>query len=280
MTRTVADAAALLSVLAGADRRDPAAASDQIHVEKDYTKFLNPNGLKGARIGVVRKYAGFSIEVDRLFDEAIAAIKHAGAEVIDPVEIPTIGKFDDAELQVLLFDFKDDLNHYLAWLGSNTQVHNIKEVIEFNESHRAQEMPYFGQDLIVQAEAKGPLTSPDYQKALQQCRQQSRAEGIDAALAKHKLDALIAPTGSPAWTTDLVNGDHTVGGSSTLAAVAGYPNINVPMGFVFGLPVGISFFGRAWSEGKLIQLAYAYEQLTKARKTPAFLTSANLKASS
>jgi len=183
-------------------------------------------------------------------------------------------------LVVLLFDFKDDLNRYLTWLGTNTKVHNMKEVIEFNERHRAQEMPYFGQDLMVKAEAKGPLTSPDYRKALQQCRRQSRTEGIDAAMAKHKLDALIAPTGSPAWTTDLVNGDHTVGGSSTLAAVAGYPNINVPMGFVFGLPVGISFFGRAWSEGKLIQLAYAYEQLTKARRAPAFLPSANLKVSS
>ena len=279
MTRTVADAAALLSVLAGVDSHDAATAAAKPHVEKDYTKFLDPNGLKGARIGVVRKYAGFSIEVDRLLDEAIAAMKHAGGEVIDPVVIPTIGKFDDAELQVLLFEFKDDLNKYLAWLGKDTQVHSIKEVIEFNENHRAQELPYFGQDLMVQAEAKGPLTSAEYLKALKQCRQQSRAEGIDAAMEKFKLDALVAPTGSPAWTTDLVNGDHTVGGSSTLAAVAGYPNINVPMGFVFGLPAGVSFFGRAWSEGKLIQLAYAYEQLSKARKPPTFLPTANLKTS-
>jgi amidase len=278
MARTLADAAALLSVLAGVDPRDPATAAAPPHVAKDYTKFLDPNGLKGARIGVVRKYAGFSIDVDRLFDEAIAAMKHAGAELIDPVVIPTIGKFDDAELQVLLFEFKHDLNRYLAWLGTNTQVHNIKQVIQFNDTNAAQEMPYFGQDLMVQAEAKGPLTSTEYLKALKQCRRQSRTEGIDAAMAKYKLHALIAPTGSPAWTTDLVNGDHTVGGSSTLAAVAGYPNINVPMGFVFGLPVGISFFGRAWSEAKLIQLAYAFEQMTTARKRPAFLPTANLKA--
>jgi amidase len=276
MTRTVADAAALLSVLAGVDPRDPATAAAQGHIEADYTKFLDASGLRGARIGVVRKYAGFSSDVDQLFDEAIAAMKRSGAEVVDPVEIPTIGKFDDAEMQVLLYEFKADLNGYLAWLGNKTSVHSLQEVIAFDDSHREQEMPYFGQDLMLLAEAKGSLTSPEYVKALEQCRQQSRAEGIDAAMDKYKLDALIAPSGSPAWTTDLVNGDHTVGGSSSLAAVAGYPNINVPMGFLFGLPVGISFFARAWSEPKLIKLAYAYEQLAKARKPPAFLPTADL----
>lgn len=276
MTRTVADAAALLSVLAGIDPRDSATAAAQGHIEADYTTFLDPSGLRGARIGVVRKYAGFSIEVDRLFDEAIAAMKHAGAEVIDPVEVPTIGKFDDAELQVMLYEFKAGLNDYFAWLGPKTAALTLKDVITFNDSHCEQEMPYFGQDLMLQAETKGPLTSPEYVKAFEQCRQQSRAEGIDAAMDKFKLGALIAPTGSPAWTTDLVNGDHSPGGSSSLAAVAGYPNINVPMGFVFGLPVGVSFFGRAWSEPKLIAIAYAYEQLTKARKSPAFLPTADL----
>lgn len=276
MTRTVADAAALLSVLAGVDPRDPATTAAQGHIEADYTKFLDASGLRGARIGVVRKYAGFSSDVDRLFDEAIAAMKRSGAEVVDPVEIPTIGKFDDAEMQVLLYEFKADLNSYLAWLGNKTSVHSLQEVIAFNDSHREQEMPYFGQDLMLLAQAKGSLTSPEYVKALEQCRQQSRAEGIEAAMDKYKLDALIAPSGAPAWTTDLVNGDHTVGGSSSLAAVAGYPNINVPMGFLFGLPVGISFFGRAWSEPKLIKLAYAYEQLAKARKPPAFPPTADL----
>jgi len=276
MTRTVADAAALLSVLAGVDSQDPATAAAGEHIQLDYTKFLDKNGLRGARIGVVRKYAGFNTDVDSLFDEAIEAMKHAGAEVVDPVEIPTIGKFDDAELLVLLYEFKDDLNRYLAWLGASTQVHSMKDVIKFNDDHRDQEMPYFGQDLMLQSEAKGPLTSPEYLKALNDCRRQSRTEGIDAAMDKFKLDALIAPTGGPAWTTDLLNGDHTVGGSSTLAAVAGYPNINVPMGFTFGMPVGVSFFGRAWSEPVLIKLAYAYEQLTNARKLPNFSPSADL----
>ena len=276
MARSVADAAALLSSLGGVDANDPSTAAAKGHIEPDYTKFLDPNGLRGTRIGVVRKYAGFSPEVDRLFDEAIAAMKHAGAEIVDPVEIPSIGKFDHDELQVMLFEFKADLNRYLAWLGPGTPVKTLKDVIAFNDEHREQSMPFFGQDLMLRAEAKGPLTSPEYVKALENCRRSSRAEGIDAAMNKFKLDALIAPTGSPAWTTDLVNGDHTVGGSSTLAAVAGYPNINVPMGEVFGLPVGVSFFGRAWSEAKLVRVAYAYEQMTKARKPPAFLATANL----
>ncbi|HEY4900761.1 MAG TPA: amidase [Terriglobales bacterium] len=280
MTRTVADAAALLSILTGVDGRDPATAAATGHIEPDYTKFLDKDGLRGARIGVVRKYAGFNTDVDSLFDEAIGAMKHAGAEIIDPAEIPTIGKFDDAELLVLLYEFKDDLNRYLAWLGASTQVHTMKDVIEFNDDHRDQEMPYFGQDLMVQSEAKGPLTTPEYVKALDDCRRQSRTEGIDAVMDKFKLNALIAPTGGPAWTTDLLNGDHTVGGSSTLAAVAGYPNINVPMGFTFGMPVGISFFGRAWSEPTLIRLAYAYEQLTNARKPPSFLPVADLSLNS
>lgn len=276
MTRSVADAAALLSVLAGIDPQDPASVAAQGHIASDYTQFLDAGGLRGARIGVVRKYAGFNADVDRLLDDAIAAMKHAGAEVVDPVEIPTIGKFDDAELQVLLFEFKGDLNRYLAWLGASTQVHTLADIIKFNDAHREQEMPYFGQDLLLQSEAKGPLTTPEYLKALDDCRRQSRTEGIDAAMDKSKLDALIAPTGGPAWTTDLLNGDHTVGGSSTLAAVAGYPNINVPMGFTFGMPVGLSFFGRAWSEPTLIRLAYAYEQLTNARKPPKFLPAADL----
>ena len=276
MTRSVADAAALLSVLAGVDPGDAATTAARGQIAPDYTKFLDAKGLRGARIGVVRKYAGFNTDVDNLFGEAIGAMKRAGAEVVDPVEIPTIGKFDDAELQVLFYEFKDDLNRYLAWLGTNTQVHTMKEVIKFNDDHREQEMPYFGQDLMLQSEAKGPLTTPEYLKALDDCRRQSRTEGIDAAMDKFKLDALIAPTGGPAWTTDLLNGDHTVGGSSTLAAVAGYPNINVPMGFSFGMPVGISFFGRAWSEPMLIKLAYAYEQFANARKPPNFLPIADL----
>ncbi len=276
MGRTVADAAALLSLLAGVDPADAATAGARGHIENDYTRFLDPKGLRGAKIGVVRKYAGFDRSVDHLFDDAIAAMKSLGAQIIDPVEIATIGKFDDAENQVLQFEFKADLNNYLAGLGPNAPVHSLKEIIEFNEKYYDQELPYFGQEIMLQSEARGPLTDPAYQKALADCRRMSRAEGIDMAMDKLQLDALIAPTGSAAWTTDLINGDHTVGGSSSLAAVAGYPNINVPMGSIFGLPVGISFFGRAWSEATLIKLAYAYEQATRLRKPPNFLPTANL----
>jgi amidase len=276
IARTVADAAALLTALAGIDENDEATAASRGHFEVDYTKFLNPSGLNGARLGVIRKLAGFNRHVDRVFEEALAALKHAGAEIIDPVEITTIGKVDAPEFQVLHFEFKADLNKYLAWLGPNTQVHTLKEVIEFNERNAAREMPYFGQELMQKSEAKGDLLSADYQKALADCRRLSRAEGIDSAMEKHKLDALVAPTHSPAWPTDFINGDHFSGGSSTLPAVAGYPHITVPMGEVFGLPVGISFFGRAWSEATLIKLAHAFERTTKARKPPRFLASAQI----
>jgi amidase len=201
----------------------------------------------------------------------IAAMKSAGAEVIDPVEIPSIGKFDATEMQVLLYEFKADLDTYLGALGPDAQVHSLKDVIDFDDKHAREELPYFGQDIMIDAEKKGPLSTPEYKKALEHNHRLTQKDGIDAAMGKHKLDALIAPTAGPAWTTDLVNGDHSVGGSSSLPAVAGYPNINVPAGFIFGLPVGISFFGRAWSEPTLIKIAYAFEQLTKARKPPQFL---------
>ena len=204
-------------------------------------------------------------------------MKQAGAEIIDPVEVPTIGKFDDAEMQVLLYEFKADLNNYLAGLAESP-VRTLKEVIAFNEKQRTTEMRFFGQELLLQSDAKGPLTSPEYQKNLADCRRMSRKEGIDAVMNKHKLDALIAPTGNPAWPTDLINGDHFTGSSTSLAAVAGYPNINVPCGDIYGLPVGLSFFGRAWSEPTLIKIAYAYEQLTKFRKAPRFLPSVVLEA--
>ena len=276
MARTVADAAALLGAIAGTDPGDAATDAARVKIESDYTRFLDRNGLHGARLGVVRKYAGFDRNVDRMFEQAITAMKQAGAEIVDPAEIPTIGKFDDAENQVLQFEFKADLNNYLAWLGPNAPVHSLKEIIEFNDKHYDQELPYFGQEIMLHSEARGPLTSPDYLKALGDCRRMSRTEGIDAVMDKLKLDALIAPTGSAAWNTDLINGDHTVGGSSTLAAVAGYPNINIPMGWIFGLPVGISFFGRAWSEPTLIKFAYAYEHISRARKPPRFLPTADL----
>ena len=256
MARTVADAAILLGALTGAD----------------YTKSLDPNGLRGARIGVARdKFFGFSEETDRVMEAAIAEMKRRGAEIVDPADIPTAGKFDDSESEVLSYEFKNDLNLYLGALGPKAPVHSLADVVAFNESHRDREMPYFGQDLMIKAQAKGPLTSKEYLDALEKDHRLSRTEGIDAAMSKHRLDALVAPTAGPAWCTDLINGDHDPGGSSTPAAVAGYPNINVPAGYAFGLPVGISFFGAANSEALLIKLAYAFEQATRHRRAPKFL---------
>jgi amidase len=245
-------------------------------VFSDYTQFLDPNGLKKTRVGVVRKFFGFNERVDKLLNETLDVMKQQGAVIVDPADIPTIGKFDDSEFEVLLFEFKADLNVYLKKLGPKAAVKSLKELIEFNEKNKEKEMPYFGQEIFLKAEEKGPLTSPDYKKALAKNLRLSRKEGIDAVMNKHKLDALVAPTGGPAWTTDLANGDLFTGGSSTPAAVAGYPNINVPAGFIFGLPVGISFFGRAWSEPILIKLAYAFERVTKHRKPPQFLPTAEL----
>jgi amidase len=274
MARTVRDVAILLGAMAGADQEDSAIAASindgQRKQSPDYTKFLDPAGLKGARLGVVRKYFGLSDAVDQLMEKVIGEMKRAGAEVVDPADIPTSGKFDDSEMTVLLYELKADLAAYLAPRG-NSPIKSLKDVIEFNEHNRDQEMPYFGQDIFLKSEQKGPLTTKEYLDALALNHQLTRAEGIDFVMDKFKLDALVAPTGGPAWLTDLINGDHDSGGSSSAAAVAGYPNINVPAGYLWGLPVGISFFGRAWSEPTLLKIAYAFEQLTKARQKPRFL---------
>jgi amidase len=272
MTRTVRDAAILLGALTGVDARDLVTRTSQGKAHSDYTQFLDADGLKGARLGVARKYFGFNDRVDKLMNDLIGEMKKLGAVIIDPADIPTSGKFDDSELEVLLYEFKADLNAYLAGLGTRTPVHSLKEVIDFNEKNREKEMPYFGQDLFVKAEAKGPLTDKKYLQALQKNHLLSRTQGIDFIIRKHRLDALIAPTGGPAWPTDWINGDHFSGGYSSASAVAGYPHITVPAGFVFGLPVGISFFGAAWTEPKLIKFAYAFEQATKARRPPKFMT--------
>ena len=276
MCRTVTDAAILLSALAGIDSRDGATNASAGKSFADYSKFLDANGLKGARIGVHRKGFGFNDAVDKLMTDCIDIMKKRGATLIDPADIPTQGKFDDSELEVLLYEFKADLNSYLAALGPRAPVKSLKEIIDFNEQYRDREMPYFGQDLFIKAQAKGPLTDKAYRDALAKDQRMSRKEGIDFVMDKNKLDALIAPTGGPAWTTDWVNGDHFTGGYSTAFAVAGYPHITVPAGYVFGLPVGISFFGRAWSEPTLIKFAYAFEQATKARRVPQFLPTAKL----
>ena len=278
MARTVADAVALLEALAAPDPQDRVAGSRNNSAwPAGLTQSLDPSGLRGARIGVARKFFGFSDRVDKLMSDAIDLMKREGATIVDPADLPTHGKFDAAEFEVLLYEFKADLNKYLASLAPGEHPRTLKELIAFNERNRDREMPYFGQELFVRAEAKGPLTDPAYLKALRTSKQMSQAQGIDAVMTKHKLDALIAPTGSPAWTTDLVNGDHFTGGSSTPAAVAGYPNVQVPAGYVYGLPVGISFFGRAYTEPKLIRLAYAYEQATKHRRPPRLQPSADLR---
>ncbi|MGH9382292.1 MAG: amidase [Thermoanaerobaculia bacterium] len=272
MARTVADAAAVLSAIAGADPRDPATEAAREGVESNYTRFLDPAGLRGARIGVVRGMAGFHAEVDALFEEALAAMKEAGAELVDPVELKVDGA-GEHEWQVLLYEFKHDLETYLRERGRTAEVRTLKELIDFNVRHREREMPWFGQEIFEQAAEKGPLTESAYLEALHACRRITRDDGIDRVLAKHELDALVAPTGSPAWPTDWVNGDHFVGGSSSAAAVSGYPAVAVPMGFVHGLPVDVSFFGRAWSEGVLIRVGFAFEQATQARRPPAFRAS-------
>jgi amidase len=270
MARTVTDAAALLAVLSGIDPRDAATADSRGKAATDYGRALDAAALEGARIGVARSFFGFSDAVDRVMDEAIAAMKAAGAIIVDPANIVTAGKFDDAESDVLHFEFKADLNAYLAALGPNAPHKDLASLIAFNEQNRSREMPYFGQETFIKSQAKGPLTSPVYRAARAKCIRLSRTEGIDATLAKYRLSAIIAPTGGPAWPTDLLNGDHFTGGSSTPSAVSGYPSITVPAGWVHGLPVGMSFIGGQWSDASLVGLAYAFEQATKVRKPPRF----------
>jgi amidase len=278
MARSVRDAAILLGVIAGADPRDPDTAANRGHVEGDYTRFLDVAGLKGARIGVARDhYMGYSPKADALVERAIAVMKDAGAVIVDPANIATAGKFDDSELEVLLYDFKNDVNAYLADLGPSSPMKTLADLIAFDEQHRKEEMKYFGQELFVQAEAKGPLTDEGYRTALAHDHQMARTDGIDATMDRFRLDAIIAPTMGPPPLIDLVNGDPGGGGSSTSpAAVAGYPSVTVPCGYVFGVPVGLSFFGRAYTEGTLLRLAYAYEQASKVRVPPQFLPTANL----
>jgi amidase len=280
MCRTVRDAAIVLSALIGVDPDDSATSEVGKNFKSDFTEFLKKDGLRGARIGVVRKYFGFSDTVDALMETALDAMKKLGAVLVDPADIETIGKTGDNETLVLLYELKADMNAYLAKLGPNAPIKTLKDIINFNERNREKEMPYFGQDMFTKAEAKGPLTAKEYVDALENNLRLARKEGIDAIMDKYKLDALVAPTGGPAWLTDLVNGDNAAGQSSSGAAVAGYPSVTVPAGFAFGaLPVGISFFGRAWSEGTLIKLAYSFEQATKVRKAPKFLPTIEMKAS-
>jgi amidase len=270
MARTVADAAALLGVLAGADPGDPATSGREAGADCDYTAFLDPDGLRGARIGVARNFTGADSRVDAILEECVRVMADMGAAIVDPANVETPKQMEESELEVLLYEFKADLNAYLAG-RPDAPVHSLAEIVAFNERHREAVMPYFGQEMLLLAENRGPLTDEAYRGALESCVRHGRAEGIDATLQRHSLDAIVAPSGGPAWLTDYVLGDHFTGcSSSSPAAVAGYPSITVPASFICGLPIGISFFAGAHAEPTLIRLAYAFEQATHIRRPPEF----------
>jgi amidase len=270
MTRTVADAAVLLTAITGIDPGDPATKASAGRA-RDYTAALVPDALKGARIGVARQhYFGYSDESDALAEAAIAELKARGAVIVDPANVVTANQTERCEVDVLLYEFKDGINAYLARLGPAAPVRSLADLIAFNEREKAREMPYFGQELFIEAQKKGPLTSPEYLKARAACRALAATRGIDPVMTAHNLEALVAPTISPAWPIDVINGDHYLGASSSAAAIAGYPSITVPAGFVHGLPVGLTFIGRPWTEDRLIGLAYAFEQATRHRQPPDF----------
>ena len=267
MARTVADAALLLMAMAGRDRDDP--ATGQAPAMPDLSASLDPGGLKGLRIGVVRQAFGFDDRVDTIMEQALTLLSAGGAVLVDPIDMPTWGKAGDDEYEVLLYEFKADLNAYLARRG-HPLARTLDDVIRYNEGNAEREMPWFGQDIFLKANAKGPLSEKAYLDARASCVRLTRTEGIDAALKPGRLDLLVAPTGGPAWVTDLVNGDHFSGGSSSMPAIAGYPAVTVPAGMIHGLPVGISFFGAAWSEPVLVRAAYGFEQASRARRVPEF----------
>jgi amidase len=272
MARTVREAAILLRVLSGVDPEDPA-TTDARHGQLDYTRTLDAKGLRGARLGIARKSFGFNADVDKLMEDCIAHMRREGAEIIDPVELPPDSKIGEQEQEVLLYEFKAGLNSYLKRRG---RKETLADLIEFNQRESSREMPYFKQELFEQAQKKGPLTETAYLNARGECLRLTRTDGIDAAFAKHRLDALVAPTSCLAWLTDWINGDAATGGCSTPPAVAGCPHITVPAGFVHGLPAGISFFGLAWSESTLLRIAYGFEQTTQARREPQLLATAKM----
>jgi amidase len=273
MARTVRDAAMVLGALTGVDPDDPRTAESRGHAETDYTQYLDAGGLEGARIGVVRDYFGRHTDVDAVMEDAIQALTDGGAEVIDPVEIPNRTDINGPSFQVLLYEFKAGVNDWLAAMGSAAPLHSLEEIIAWNEEHAAEAMPWFGQELLVQAQEKGGLDSEEYIESRDNARRRSREEGLDVVIRDQNLDALIGPTGGPAWVTDLVNGDNFSVSSSSPAAISGYPNVTVPAGRVHGLPVGISFFGAPWSEPTLLRIAYAFEQATNHRARPEFFRS-------
>ncbi len=271
--RTITDAALLLGAITGVDVHDAVTQESTGKFYNDYTQFLDAEGLRGARIGVARQtYFGYNSKSDAVAEAAIERMRLLGAEIIDPANIPTTEQmaFSNTEMTVLLYEFKANLNAYLATL-TETPVRSLADVIAFNEAHANEEMPYFGQELFMKSQATTSLDDPAYLSALAENHRLSRQEGIDAVLNEYQLDALVMPSGGPSWCIDLITGDHTLGGSEQAAALAGYPLISVPAGFTFGLPLGITFLGSAYSEPTLIKLAYAFEQATKVRKAPRYL---------
>jgi amidase len=278
MARTVSDAAILLGAMTGVDAQDPATKGNRKRSFSNYTKFLDREGLNGARIGVARNMAGKNPRVIKIFEHCIEVMKHLGAVIVDPADVPNFDKFGKTEEEVLHFEFKADLNKYLKSLDGTAVVHSMEDLIKFNEENSHKVMPYFGQERMITAQEKASLRDKKYRDALAKNLRLTRKEGIDAALRKHKLDALIVPSGRPAWLIDLVDGDSNNWDieSTAPAAVAGYPHITVPAGFIFGLPVGISFFAGAWQEATLIKFAYAFEQATQFRRQPRYLPTANL----
>ncbi|MBX3013499.1 MAG: amidase [Caldilineaceae bacterium] len=275
MARTVADGAAVLGALVGIDPRDPATAASAGKFYTDYTQFLDREGLKGARIGIARNYFGFHERVDAIMEECIAILKRQGATLIEGTNITTSKHLREPEWQTLQYEFKAGLNSYLATVGPDVAVHSLADVIDFNHHQRDRVMPYFGQEVLLAAQAKGPLTDEAYRNFTAEKLRLARSAGIDAVLQEHRLDAIMAPTGSPAWVTDLISGDRFLGGCSGAAAVAGYPHISVPAGYVYGLPVGVSFFAGAWQEPTLLRIAYAFEQASQVRQPPQFLPTAH-----
>lgn len=269
MTRTVRDAALVLQAIAGRDARDAATANAPASVP-DYLSGLTPRALVGVRLGVARNLAGFHPLVDAAFEQALEALRRAGAVLVDPVTVPNVGKYDEAELTVLLYEFKDGLNRYLASRGSTVKHRTLAALMAYNREHAAQEMPWFAQELFEQAEAKGPLTDRAYVEALATCQRLARTEGLDALFAGQQLAAIVAPSNGPSWPTDLLSGDRFTGGNSSVAAVAQYPSLTVPMAFAQALPLGLTFIGTAWSEARLLAFGYAFEQATKVRRAPRF----------
>jgi amidase len=272
MARSVQDATMLLNAMIGVDSNDRQMTSLD-HVDTiftDYTRFLVQDGLKGARIGVAQQYMGHNEYIDEIFKDSLSIMSGLGANIIENLEFNNLEKLDDFELEVLLYDFKHDLNQYLSKHGPINSIKCLEDLIAFNANHREEVMPYFGQELFIKANERASLSSNEYKQALEECHRITRDEGIDSVLREHQLDAIVAPSGGTAWMIDYINGDHHTGGSSSLAAVAGYPNITVPAGYIFDLPVGISFFGGAFQEPKLIKFAYSFEQAAHVRIPPKF----------